>query len=59
MNEEIKKNDRDFEINQLNEKTNEFINKKQLENAEEYARKVLEIDSKNSTAWSNLAALYN
>ena len=59
ISQEVKRNENEFTVTQLNEQTLAFLNNKEYKKAEATARKAISLDSENSVAWSYLALAYN
>ena len=58
LNEEMKINERDFEIADLLEKSNALSDKRDFDGAEKLIRQALDLNSKNAKAWNYLGDIY-
>ena len=54
LSEEVKKNERDFEVNDLPEQATTLMYKRDYNSAEKFIRQALQIEPKNAMAWNRL-----
>ena len=58
LKEEVKKNERDFEVNDLLEQATSLMHRRNYNDAEKLIRQALDIDPKNAMAWYRLGDIY-
>ena len=59
LKEEVKKNERDFEVADLLEQATALIYRRDYDGAEQFIRQALKIEPKNAMAWNRLGTVYN